>query len=60
MGGYGKGFWSINSDGDILNYLSGYLNFYFNLVIIIEEDMEGNIWFGSFCGLNVWIKVDCI
>lgn len=58
MGGYGKGLRSINNAGDTLNYLSGYPNFYSNLVTIIDQDTDGNIWFGSFRGLNVWTKSD--
>ncbi|MBX2875448.1 MAG: hypothetical protein KTR30_25250 [Saprospiraceae bacterium] len=58
MGGYGKGLRSINSTGDTMNYTAGYPNFYSNLVTIIEEDSSGNVWFGSFRGLNLWAKSD--
>lgn len=58
MGGYGQGLRSIAPLGDTLNYKVGYPNLHSNLVTIIDEDTDGNIWFGSFRGLNVWPKSD--
>ena len=58
MGGYGKGMQSIQPMGDTSTYVSGYPNLYSNLITTIKEDASGNLWFGTFRGLNLWTKTD--
>lgn len=58
MGGYGKGLKSIQPIGDTITYIAGYPNLYSNLTTTIHEDSSGNLWFGTFRGLNLWAKAD--
>ena len=39
-------------------FKAGYPNLYSNLITEIFEDQTGNLWLGSFRGLNVWAKED--